>query len=85
MSVMNERQANQWRKTRTMGKGKYVMFFGILSWGIALALLFTGLEWLTQQTFTPAWLYIRLAVFGVVGFFIGSLRWDARERKFKSI
>jgi hypothetical protein len=84
MSGMNEQQANRWRQTRTMGKGKYVMYYGILTWGVALAILFTGMEWLTQHSFTPSWLYIRLAVFAIVGFFIGSFRWDAKEKKFKS-
>ncbi|WP_243767370.1 hypothetical protein [Paenibacillus agricola] len=82
MAGMSETQANKWRKTRTIGKGKYMLFFGILPWGIGLAGLFTGLEWLTQQTFTPSWLYIRLAVFLVVGFFISSVRWHALEQKF---
>jgi hypothetical protein len=79
---MNEQQANRWRKTRAMGKGKYVMYFGVLIWGIALTVIITGMQWLTQQTFTPSWLYIRLIVFAAIGFFIFMLRWDARERKF---
>ncbi|WP_246079285.1 hypothetical protein [Paenibacillus piri] len=84
MNKMTEQQADKWRKTRTMGKGKYVMYFGVLTWGIILAALFTGMEWLTQQSFTLSWMYIRLAVFGILGFFIANFRWDARERLFQS-
>jgi hypothetical protein len=84
VNQMSEQQANQWRKTRTMGKPKYVMYFGILLWGITLAALFTGMEWLTQQTFTPSWVYIRLIVFAFIGFFVYNLRWNAREQKFQA-
>jgi hypothetical protein len=82
MTGMSEKQANSWRKTRTLGKSRYMLFFGLLPWGIGLAALFTGLEWLTQHTFTPSWLYIRLAVFVIVGFFISTTRWHALEQKF---
>lgn len=82
---MNAVQADKWRKTRTMGKGKYVMFFGVLAWGLSLAALFTAIEWLTQQTFTPFWVYIRLGVMAVVGFFIANFRWESREQKLRLI
>ncbi|MFH5185549.1 hypothetical protein ACHHV8_24495 [Paenibacillus sp. TAB 01] len=82
---MNAAQAEKWRKTRTMGKGKYVMLFGVLSWGISLAALFTAIEWLTQQTFTPYWVYIRLGVMAVVGFFVANFRWESREQKLRQL
>jgi hypothetical protein len=84
MSQMNEEQANKWKKTRTMGKGKYVMFYGVLLWGLALTAVFSGLEWLTQHTFSFSWFYVRLAVFGFIGFFISNFRWEAREKQFQS-
>ncbi|MCS7462212.1 hypothetical protein N0M98_18900 [Paenibacillus doosanensis] len=79
---MNEIQAGKWRKTRTMGKGKYVMYFGVLAWGLSLTLLFTAMEWFTQHTVTASWIYIRIAVMGIAGFFIANFRWDAREQRF---
>jgi|GEM_PF-1445017 len=82
---MNAAQAEKWRKTRTMGKGKYVMLFGVLSWGISLAALFTAIEWLTQQSFTPYWVYIRLGVMAVVGFFVANFRWESREQKLRQL
>lgn len=78
---MNEMQANKWRKTRAMGKAKYVMYFGVLAWGISLTALFTALEWLTQQTIAESWIYIRIIVLGVIGFLIANFRWEAREKK----
>ncbi|WP_246315800.1 hypothetical protein [Paenibacillus foliorum] len=84
MSKMTAEQANKWRKRRMMGKSKYVMFYGVVTWGIILAALFTGMEWITQQSFTTSWVYIRVIVFGILGFFIANFRWDARERMFQS-
>lgn len=82
---MNAVQAEKWRKTRTMGKGKYVMLFGVLTWGLSLAALFTAIEWLTQQTFTPYWVYIRLGVMAVIGFFVANFRWESREQKLRQL
>ncbi|CAG7657314.1 hypothetical protein ACFQI7_22350 [Paenibacillus allorhizosphaerae] len=82
MSAMTEVQAAKWRETRKKGKGRYVFLSGVLLWGIALTVLFTAIQWLTQQTFTKEWLYIRLFVFGCIGFFIANFRWDAKEIKF---
>jgi hypothetical protein len=84
MSQMSEEQATKWQQTRTKGKGKYVMYYGVLLWGLLLTAVFTGLEWLTQHTFQFSWFYVRLAVFGLIGFFIASFRWDAREKKYQS-
>jgi uncharacterized membrane protein len=84
MKKLSEEQTTKWRKTRTMGKGKYVMYYGVITWGFLLTALFTATEWLTQQSFTFNWLYIRLIVFGILGFFIANFRWDARERLFQS-
>ncbi|PZE21170.1 hypothetical protein CBW46_010080 [Paenibacillus xerothermodurans] len=81
---MNEQQANKWRKTRTMGKAKYVMYYGVLLWGVLLTAIFTGLELLTQSVYNVSWMYIRLAVFGSVGFFIANFRWESREKRFQS-
>lgn len=79
---MNEMQANKWRKTRAMGKGKYVMFFGVLAWGLSLTALFTAMEWFTHQTVTTSWVYIRLVLLSFMGFFIANNRWDKQERQY---
>ncbi|GAA4862083.1 hypothetical protein GCM10023310_46840 [Paenibacillus vulneris] len=78
---MNEMQASKWSKTRAMGKAKYVMYFGVLSWGLPLAALFTLMEWLTQGTVSTSWVYIRIIVMAIIGFFIANFRWEAREKK----
>ncbi|WP_019535402.1 hypothetical protein [Paenibacillus ginsengihumi] len=80
---MDKAKAQKWKKTREMGKGKYVMLFGVAAWGITLTVAFTLVEWLTQQTFTPLWFYIRFFVFGFAGFLIANFRWESMERLFK--
>ncbi|WP_426452238.1 hypothetical protein ACP26L_09325 [Paenibacillus sp. S-38] len=77
---MNQEQAAKWAKIRTMGKAKYVMYYGVAAWGLGLTVLFTGLEWLTQGTLTGQWLTIRLLVFGVIGFILSNFKWEKNER-----
>ncbi|ALS20936.1 MULTISPECIES: hypothetical protein [Paenibacillus] len=79
---MNKAQAGKWRKTRQMGKAKYVMYYGVVTWGLLLTFLFTAVEWFSQQSFNGSWFTIRLVVFSIVGFFIANFRWDANERTF---
>lgn len=79
---MNESQAAKWRNTRQMGKAKYVMYYGVVAWGLLLTLFFTAIEWLSQPSLSASWFTIRLVVFSIVGFFIANFRWDTNERKF---
>lgn len=65
-----------------MGKAKYVMIRGVLLWSISFTLLFTAIEWFTQQTMLSSWLTARLLVFGVIGFFVANFQWDGRERAY---
>jgi hypothetical protein len=81
-NIMNEQKALQWSKTRTMGKGKYVLYYGALLWGVLFTVLFGAVELLSTGTVTWSWTVIRLVVFAVVGFFIANARWDANERKY---
>jgi hypothetical protein len=81
---MNEAQAAKWSKTRTMGKAKYVMYYGVALWGITLTVLTSGIQWVTEQTLDGSWLTIRLAVFGIVGFFVANFRWDGKEKQWNS-
>ncbi|MCZ8518120.1 MULTISPECIES: hypothetical protein [Paenibacillus] len=80
---MNQEQAAKWAKIRTIGKAKYVMYYGVAAWGIGLTLLFTGIEWVTQGTLTGKWLTIRLLVFGVIGFMLSAFRWESNERRYQ--
>ncbi|MED4601141.1 hypothetical protein P9314_10545 [Paenibacillus validus] len=79
---MNESAAVKWSKTRQMGKAKYVMFRGVLLWGVSLTVLFTAIEWMTQHTMLTSWLTVRLIVFGIIGFLIANVRWDGQERAY---
>lgn len=81
---MNDAQAAKWSKTRTLGKAKYVMYYGVALWGILLTLLTSTVQYITENTLDGSWLTIRLAVFGILGFFIANFRWDGNERKWKS-
>jgi hypothetical protein len=82
---MNEIKAAAWGKTRQMGKAKYVMYRGVLLWGLSLTAVFTLIEWFSQQSMLTSWLTVRLLVFGIVGFFVANFQWDGHERQYASL
>jgi Na+/melibiose symporter-like transporter len=77
---MNEQKLEAWRKKRQMGKKKYVLVYGTIVWGIVLTLLFTLLEYVSQETFLWGWVAARFIVFGMIGFFIANNKWLKAER-----
>jgi hypothetical protein len=79
---MNDKQAAKWAAVRNKGKGSYIMYRGVLPWGIGFAVLFSLIELLTQGTLTWYWLVIRLVVFAVIGFLVAVFRWEHLEQKF---
>ncbi|MDQ1909881.1 hypothetical protein RAC89_05090 [Paenibacillus sp. GD4] len=81
---MSKEKMNKWGQTRRMGKAKYVMYYGVLLWGVSFTILTTAVEWMTQQSFTGSWLTIRLLVFSVLGFFIANFGWERKEKQWIS-
>ncbi|TBL81142.1 hypothetical protein [Paenibacillus thalictri] len=80
---MNEKQAAVWQKKRQLGKIKYAVFYGLMPWGIILAIVFSLLEFTTQGVINWRWIIARLIVFGFIGFFLAGIRWNTSEQKFK--
>ncbi|MBO9607665.1 MAG: hypothetical protein J7639_17020 [Paenibacillaceae bacterium] len=75
-------KAETWSQRRTMGRKKYVLRYGILTFGFGIALLLTLLELVTQGTFHYTLFVIRLLLFPIIGLIWFASRWDALERKF---
>jgi len=79
---MKQKAALKWATTRKLGRNKYLLWHGILGFGLGVSLLLTLFEFVTQQQITPIWVLIRCVVFPTVGFFIFTSRWDTMENKF---
>ncbi len=76
---MNEKT---WNRIRQMGKSRYLLIYGILSWSLGCTLLFGLMELITQGEIVWIWIPVRLMLFAVVGFFVGNARWQRQEKKY---
>lgn len=81
---MQDRGAAKWNKMKQLGRNKYLLYYGVLLWGIVFTVVLGGVELASSGTVTSTWTVIRFVVFGVVGFFIGNSRWMSFERKYGS-
>jgi phosphate/sulfate permease len=79
---MNSHSAAKWEQRRKIGKSKFILYFGVLGFGISVALLLTLFEYVTVQQITYVWVVMRLLLFPIVGFFIAHSRWDKLEQSY---
>lgn len=81
---MQDRGIAKWNKMQRLGRNKYLLYYGVLLWGIVFAVILGAVELASTGIVTSTWTVIRFFVFGVVGFFIGSARWMRYERRYGS-
>jgi hypothetical protein len=79
---MEQEAASKWEAIRTMGKFKYVLWYGAVRIGFSIAILLTLIEWATEKEINTSWVFIRLLVFPIIGSFISNVRWWDQENKF---
>lgn len=78
----NASTAQRWERTRLQGRKSYIVKFGILGWGIPVALAVTGLDVYhgTPLSELAVPLAIRLVLFGVLGgIAFGAIMWKLSE------
>jgi hypothetical protein len=74
--------AGKWEMKRNMGKLKYVLWNGVIGFGVSIAILLTLFEWISYQTITSMWVIMRLLIFPIIGSLISNVRWASQENKF---
>ncbi|RJX37662.1 hypothetical protein D3P09_22070 [Paenibacillus pinisoli] len=79
----------KWEQTRAKGKKNYVIFNGLLGWGIPMALLYTAV-WTYIQHQEIAFnqelyqtLIISLVIFSVAGVGFGIWTWNTTEKQYQ--
>ena len=77
-----ENKAN-WAKTRKMGRTKFILIYGVLFWGLIMAIAF----FLFNLKAFPSipWyilLIISLVIFSIAGYFVGYFSWKSAEKKY---
>jgi hypothetical protein len=80
---MTEKQLDRWAKTRKMGRAKFILFAGVLGWGVL-----TGALWAVAMAAIRGWdqlpllLTLALVGFPIGGYFFGAYVWKASEKQY---
>ncbi len=69
-------------RCKQIGRSKYVLYYGVLAWGLLLSVLFSLIEVFAIHQVSLPFFFVRLAVFATLGFFIGTARWQSMERRY---
>ena len=80
---MNQSQFEKWSKTRRIGRNRFILIYGVLIWGITVAIF-----WSVIMNYLMGWSFIplllgALVVFPVGGYFFGSAVWNQGESRFE--
>ncbi len=81
---MNEKQINQWRKTRKMEKKKFVFFYGLLCFGLITGLIgsFFG-AFLFRKPLSLERFIVSIVVCSILGIAINISTWNSSEKKYQ--
>ena len=79
---LKENKSN-WAETRKMGKTKFILVYGMLFWGLIMAVAFFFLN-LSENASIPWYIHllISLGIFAIAGYFVGLLSWNSAEKKY---
>ncbi|MBN2436915.1 MAG: hypothetical protein JXK07_16770 [Spirochaetes bacterium] len=81
---MNIKQREKWQKIRQIGKKKYVIKYGIISWGLTTAFLWSLIMHIIRPQEN---LFIRpviaLVLFPLGGIVVGLYTWNYNEKNYK--
>jgi phosphate/sulfate permease len=91
LSKKEEKELEQWKRMKSIGKKKYIWFNGIIKWGLPMAISMTivlqmlddgiSLYSLSNQNFMRR-LIINLIVFPLGGYVTATILWRKLEIKF---
>lgn len=75
--------AANWAKAKELGRAPYIVHYGVVGWGVPVAVVYSLLEAVTDgwSAFVPT-LGVSLILFPVVGFFVGLFAWKQMERDY---
>jgi hypothetical protein len=81
---MNEKQAARWESIRSKGRGRYIVVYGVLLWGL-LTGFFWALAMSAVQGWDRFWLLLPIALIGfpIGGYFFGAMTWKKTEENYQ--
>ena len=71
-----------WGQTRLMGRKKFIWVYGVLGWGLSVALPWSALMWYFESPRGSylTWLVMALVAFPLGGAIVASWMWRRKER-----
>ncbi|MBA6329463.1 hypothetical protein H4J46_16235 [Colwellia sp. MB02u-6] len=83
LNQMKDDQFKVWESTRTKGKLNFVLFTGVLSWGLPMFIFIAFMNKPFSDGFTSKSAIIHYIVWPLAGVLFGVLTWFMSERKYK--
>jgi hypothetical protein len=79
---MSQRQVERWERTRRMGRTKLIWLYGVLGWGVSVAVSWSMLmSWIRGWDRLHVLLPLALVIFPLGGFFFGIVAWRSSESR----
>ena len=76
------RYIKKWETTRKLGRGRYVLRYGIAGWAIPVGVFLTGID-IWQHGFSLSKIIIAAIIWPVGGYFFGMIVWSSSERRYR--
>ena len=81
---MNTKQMAKWEDIRNKGKRKYIIKYGLIFWGIPMAILVSLLQYLSVGKLNVIMnVIISIIVFLLGGLLYGLIMWTYLEKRYK--
>ncbi|MGE0528852.1 MAG: hypothetical protein AB7G93_00865 [Bdellovibrionales bacterium] len=80
---MTENQIRNWEKMRVRGKGSFILWQGVVSWGIPVALGMTIYEYFRDNNLSITLVVSYFLTFPCAGYFYGMFLWNYKERRYR--
>jgi drug/metabolite transporter (DMT)-like permease len=74
----------RWERKRLMGRRKFIWLYGVLGWGLSVALPWSATMWYFDATHGSYlyWLIVSLMGFLGAGYVVGAQLWSQNEQYF---
>jgi len=75
-------KSNTWLPNiQSLGRTRYILYFGVLGWGLVTAALFTGWNLYTKKHVDLAELVVPFVVFPISGVLWGAATWGLMKKQ----
>jgi hypothetical protein len=89
----DEKSIARWERTRARGQGRYVLYTGVLGWGLSMFVVMTVLSYLQRYGPVPptadsgqiALVLLNLVIWPLVGSLFGIVMWLTAEASYRSV